>query len=118
MKTRSKATQFINYRLHTDYEPYEVIEMSANGKTAKVRRMICERINKEDDEHSPAGFCCHTSHPKGQLWSYESNEDSPLWTMTLRNNGGWQFRGQKTVYTGGSKGNLADEPFKYYDYNF
>ena len=110
--------KFINYRTYSDTSPYEVIAFSASGKTAQVRSMISERSNKEDDVVVPGGFCAHTSHPKGQLWSHESNEEADIRTMTLRKNGVWQFRGQKTSRTGGSSGILSDEPYKYYDYNF
>ena len=80
--------------------------------------MITERSNREDDVVVPGGFCAHTSHPKGQLWLYESDEKAEVVTMTLRKNNVWQFRGQKTSRTGGCSGRLSDEPYKYYDYNF
>ena len=110
--------QYINYRTFTDVEPYEVLEISKSGKTAKVRRMECERINQKDDVVTPGGFSCHTSSPNGQQWSYKSIDDDTSFTMSLRKNGDWQFKGQMTSRTGGCCGTLSDEPYKYYDYNF
>ena len=119
MISQETVKKFINYRMFTDVEPYEVLEISKSGKTAKVRRMECERINQKEDNFEPGGFCGHTSHgPNGQQWSYKSVEDDSSFTMTLRKNGGWQFRGQKTSVTGGCCGSLSDEPYKYYDYNY
>lgn len=118
MISQETVKKFINYQTYTDVEPYEVLEMSKSGKTAKVRRMECERINQKEDVVVPGGFCAHTSHPKGQQWSYKSVDDDSSFTMTLRKNGGWQFKGQKTSWTRGCIGRLSDEPYKYYDYNF
>ena len=111
--------KFINYTTYTDVEPYEVLEISKSGKTAKVRRMECERINQGEDSFAPGGFCGHTSHgPGGQQWSYKSVDDGSSFTMSLRKNGRWQFKGQQTSRTGGCSGSLSDEPYMYYDYNF
>lgn len=113
-----KERKFINYTTYSDTSPYEVLAISASGKTAQVRPMITERSNREDDVVTPGGFCAHTSHPKGQLWLYESDEEADVKTMTLRKNDVWQFKGQTTSRGAGGFGVLSDQPRKYYDYNF
>ena len=111
--------KYINYRVHTDVEPYEVLEISKSGRTAKVRHMECIRLNSDEDSFVEGGFLGHTSHgPGGQQWLYKTVNDDSSFTMTLRKNGRWQFRGQKTSRTGGCSGILSDEPYRYYDYNF
>jgi hypothetical protein len=117
MTTTSKAAQYINYITYSDVSPYEVIEMSPSGKTAKVRAMSCTRTNQEDDVVTPGGFCCHVSHPTGQQWDCKSKEDGTIFTMTLRKDGGWQFKGQKTSARG-LVGRLSESPRKFYDMNF
>lgn len=111
------SKQYINYRLYTDISPYEVIEMSKSGKTAKVRPMKCERINQQEDVVIPGGFCAHTSSPKGQQWSFEPDEEACVRTMSLRKDGLWRFKGCASV-GGGCCGQLEGKPFKYYDYNY
>ena len=110
--------KYINYTTWSDTNPYEVLEMSASGKSAKVRMMSAERSNADEDHHSIGGFFCHVSHGKnGQKWSFSSNEEAWVETMTLRKNGTWQFKGQPMSHHG-CRGRLSDEPYKYYDYNF
>ena len=113
-----KERKFINYTTYSDTSPYEVIAISASGKTAQVRPMISERTNREQDEVIPGGFCAHTSHPHGQLWAHEPDEEADVKTMTLRKNDVWQFKGQATSRGSGGYGVLSDQPQKYYDYNF
>ena len=111
-----KDRKFINYTTYSDTRPFEVVAISASGKTAQVRSMISERTNRDQDVVTPGGFCAHISHPHGQLWSHESDEEANVMTMTLRKDGVWQFKGEITGR--GGTGVLSDQPRKYYDYNF
>ena len=110
--------KYINYTTYTDTDPYEVLEMNKTGKTAKVRALLTERKNADEDEQSIGGFACHISHGKnGQLWEYTSNPECKTHVMTLRKNGTWQFKGHASSNQG-CRGHLSDAPHKYYDYNF
>jgi hypothetical protein len=105
--------QYINYTTYSDTHPFVVI--SITGKTAIVRRMICERTN--DNEWVAGGFAGHCTNQDDQQWSCVSDPTSETRQMTLRKDGCWRFVGEPTV-RGGCRGHLRDHPVKFYDYNF
>ena len=102
--------QYANRIGYSDVDPFEVVRRISD-KTIEIREMNAVRDESVKLEFSPGGFCGHFHDQHKQKWIITSNPDSPVKRIRLRKNGSWYD-------AGGSKYRLADEPRKFYDYNF
>lgn len=108
--------KYINYRIHTDVDPFEILEWVSEKKVI-VRELKAELINAKDLKWDPnSGFpICQNN--RQQEYKYTQDETNIEQTMTLRKDGFWQFFGVATSRIG-FKGKLSEEPYKFYDMNF
>ena len=118
MQINVADNKYFNLSCYSDVKAYEVLDISDNLKTIKVRLLDAERSNLDKDVRTPGGFACHTEHPDGQQWEFSSNEDFPVETFTLRKNGKYVRKGMRTPPYSAGCGSLSEAPYKYYDYNF
>jgi hypothetical protein len=101
--------KYANMLGYTDVEPFEVVKIISD-KTIEIRAMDSEALPWKRDFH-PGGFFGHTSNQNEQKWNITSNENNPVFRIRLSKNKGWKN-------AGGSRFQLADEPRKFYDFNF
>jgi hypothetical protein len=101
--------KYANMLGYTDVEPFEVVKIISD-KTIEIRAMDSEALPWKRDFH-PGGFFGHTSNQSEQKWNITSNENNPVFRIRLSKNKGWKN-------AGGSRFQLADEPRKFYDFNF
>lgn len=113
-----ESRRYINYKLHSDVEPYEVLEMNARGTRAKVRRMATRLAPDWKPEWTPGGFVGHCTNNREQRWECEPDPQAEVQEMSLRKDGSWQFVGMPTSQNRGCRGRLADAPRKFHDYNY
>jgi len=109
---------YINYRLHTDTEPFEVIELNAAGTRAKVRAMKAERDPSWKPEWTPGGYAGHCTNNREQRWACEPDPAAQMRMMTKRKDGYWRFAGEPIASGPGNRGTLEAQPRKFHDYNF
>ena len=95
---------------YTDVYPYEVVRV-VSDKTIEIRAMDSELDPTWKPDMIPGGFCAHTTNNHSQRWFYSSNENNPIIRIRLQKNGQW-----KTKH--GNRHVLADNPRRFYDYNF
>ena len=101
--------KYANMLGYTDVEPFEVVKIISD-KTIEILAMDSEALPWKRDFH-PGGFFGHTSNQSEQKWNITSNENNPVFRIRLSKNKGWKN-------AGGSRFQLADEPRKFYDFNF
>lgn len=102
--------KYANHIGWTDINPHEVInEISA--KTIEIRAMKCTAINQEKLEFHVGGFSAHCSNQRDQEWKIEADPSETIFRIRLRKDGTWRD-------SSGRKYILADNPVKFYDYNF
>ena len=101
---------YANQLGYTDVEPYEITKRISE-KTIEVRRMDSVRDPSWTPEFIPGGFSAHCPNQYSQKWFITSNEEYTSIRIRLSKNKGWQDK-----Y--GRRFSLADEPRKFYDYNF
>ena len=94
----------------SDVEPFEVVR-AVSDKTIEIRRMDTEKDESVKLEFRVGGFSAHCSNQGDQKWIITSQPDATVFRIRLSKNKGWRCaHGNRYV--------LADEPRKYYDYNF
>jgi len=107
---------------HTDSKAVDVIDVSPNGKTIKVRYCKQELLNGANSGEPDAlvctagGFCGHTEGR--QRWSVEADPDGCIDKFTLRRRGSkwvWKLAGAGTNQPGNTL-NRGHHP--HYDFNF
>ena len=101
---------YANHLGYTDVEPYEITKRISE-KTIEVRPMDSERDPNWTPEFIPGGFSAHCPNQYSQKWIISSNEEYTPIRIRLSKNKGWQDK-----Y--GRRFEIADEPRKFYDYNF
>tara|TARA_R110001592_G_scaffold11777_4_gene57623 strand:+ start:185 stop:493 length:309 start_codon:yes stop_codon:yes gene_type:complete len=101
--------KYANMLGYSDVEPYEVVKV-VSDKTIEIRAMDTEQCKWKRD-FIPGGFFGHTANQNEQKWNITSNENNPVFRIRLSKNKGWRN-------SGGSRFQLADEPIKFYDFNF
>lgn len=104
--TRTVFDKYANRHGYTDIEPYEVIHI-INEKRMYIRGMKSELTKAPSSV--PGGFCAHTNNYE-QRWKIESDESESIIEIRKQKNGDWKCSGFRFI--------LADEPRKFYDYNF
>ena len=101
---------YANKTLYTDVEPYEVVRIVSEN-CVEVREMDTEQT-QSPQHFTPGGFVGHFADNRGgQKYKYISNPENPVFKIRWsRANRRWQKNGMKF--------HMADEPYKFYDYNF
>ena len=102
--------KYANQIGYSDINPFEIVR-KISDKTYEVREMNAQRDDSVSLEFIPGGFSAHCRNQNDQKWFISSDETSPVVRIRLSKNSGWQDK-----Y--GRKFRLADEPTKFYDYNF
>lgn len=102
--------EYANQIGYSDINPFEIVR-KISDKTYEVREMKAERDTSVALEFIPGGFSAHCRNQNDQKWIISSDETSPVVRIRLSKNRGWQDK-----Y--GRKFRLADQPRKFYDYNF
>lgn len=104
---------YLNEILHSDINPYEVVEMITPNKW--VIRKLDTTLNPEakkkiQDIFCPGGFAGHVDNDC-QEWYISVNENNPLITV---------FRGRKNKHfkIGSMPMSMSHSPIKIYDFNF
>ena len=104
---------YLNEILHSDINPYEVVEMITPNKWI-IRKLDTtlkpEAKKKIHDSFCPGGFAGHVDNGC-QEWDISVNENNPLITV---------FRGRKNKHfkIGSMPMSMTHSPIKIYDFNF
>ena len=102
--------KFANQHGYSDTYPFEVTKV-VSEKTVEVRRMAAELDPTWKPEIIIGGFVGHTVNNHDQRWTYDSIEDAPTVRIRKHKNGRWfDKHGNRYVF--------ADQPKRFYDYNF
>lgn len=107
--TTQTATQYANRLGWSDVEPFEVVKV-ISAKTMEIRSMNAEIDPEWKRDFQPGGFFGHTSNNSSQKWIITSDETQPVIRIRLGKKG-WKD-------ANGNRYQLADQPRKFYDYNF
>ena len=103
----------MNYANHigwSDVNPYEVIR-KVSDKCYEVRAMQTEKSPNYQPEFVAGGFSAVCLNQGQQKWIITSDEQAPILRIRASKKKGWADK-----Y--GKRFELANEPCKYYDYNF
>ena len=100
---------YANQYGYSDVTPFEVIRVISD-KTIEIREMDAERDDSVKMEFHVGGFSAHCSNQRDQKWFIKSDETAPVIRIRLGKNGWKDKHGRRFA--------LADEPVKFYDYNF
>jgi hypothetical protein len=103
------AEKFANHHGYSDVNPYEIVRVISD-KTIEVRKMNAERDKSVKLDFHVGGFFAHCSNQRDQKWFITSDESAPIIRIRLGKNG-WKDKW-------GNRFDLADQPRKFYDYNF
>lgn len=99
--------QYANHHGWTDINPYEVIK-AVSEKTLEIRAMAAEKNPAVKTSFEIGGFSAHSDN--AQDWFITSDESKPIIRIRLGKRG-WKDKNGNRFY-------LADQPTKFYDYNF
>ena len=101
--------QYANHIGYSDVNPFEIIRQISD-KTIEIRAMNAERDPNWKPDFVPGGFCGTVVNQRDQSWIISSSADSPVVRIRLGKQG-WKD-------ANGRRFQLADQPRKFYDYNF
>lgn len=101
--------KYANHIGYSDVDPYEIVRRISE-KTIEIREMKTERDDSVKMDFHVGGFSAHCSNQRDQKWFITSDEAAPVIRIRLGKNG-WKDKH-------GRRFKLADEPVKFYDYNF
>ena len=93
----------------SDSEPYEIVRVISD-KTIEIKAMDAKPLPWKRDFHA-GGFFGHTSNQRDQKWEITSIEDATPFRIRKSKHGQWKSRC-------GTRFNLGQQPYKFYDYNF
>lgn len=108
--------KYANHIGYSDVTPCEVVKVVSEN-TLEIRYMNAERNPNWQPEIISGGFAGHCVNQNEQQWIITSDPEAPTFRIrkskskSPRKNGQW-------FCANGSRYKLADEPRKYYDYNF
>jgi hypothetical protein len=101
--------KFANHYGYSDVNPYEIVRV-VSDKTIEIREMKTERDESVKLEFVPGGFSAICLNDRDQKWFISSDEEAPVIRIRLGKHGWKDAHGRRF--------DLAEEPRKYYDYNF
>ena len=101
--------KYANHFGYSDITPYEVVRV-VSDKTIEIREMKTERDDSVKLEFHVGGFSAHCSNQHDQEWFISSDETAPVIRIRLGKKGWKDAHGRRF--------GLADEPVKFFDYNF
>lgn len=107
--------KFATYLGYTDREAYEVIRVISD-KTIEVRQLDAKRDPSFKPEFIVGGYSGYCTNDHEQKWIFSSNENNEV--IRLRRKKKQKYRNKELFGYKNSEFVLADEPYKYYDYNF
>lgn len=93
----------------SDVNPFEVVRV-VSDKTIEVREMDADRDESVKLDWVVGGFAGVCVNQRDQKWFIKSNAANPVIRIRLGKKG-WRD-------ANGRRFDLADEPIKFYDYNF
>jgi hypothetical protein len=105
--------KFANQHLYTDVEPFEVVRVISD-KTIEIRKMKSRELDWGKD-FVAGGFFGHVINQDKQRWLITSDETQPVIKARLNKPKGHKYGFWKSEF---GRHFLADEPIKFYDYNF
>jgi hypothetical protein len=111
--TMTNATETFQYAMHSgwsDTDPYEVVRYISD-KCIEVREMKAEMAADYKPNFAPGGFSGHCTNQGSQKWVITSDESGAVERIRLHKDGRWYGVGKRRFV-------LANEPRKYYDFNF
>jgi len=103
----------MNYANHVGYSditPYEIVKVISD-KTLEVREMDAKLAEGQKPEFIVGGFSAHCINQHQLKYDISSNPEYKVIRIRLRKNGCFYS-------SNGERFKLADEPQKFYDYNF
>jgi len=106
METKMKYANMIGW---TDITPHEVVK-AVNAKSMDIREMATVELPWEK-KFIGGGFLGHVLNCEDQRWEITSDINAPITRIRLHKDGKWYDRN-------GDRYVLADEPRRFYDYNF
>jgi|TARA_R100001463_G_scaffold134768_1_gene197283 hypothetical protein len=101
--------KYANKHGYTDVEPFEVVEIKTDKKVV-IRALDCKELEWKK-EWFDGGFAGHLADQHKQKWDITSNKNNHSFYIRKHKSGEWKD-------TGGNKYTLANEPRKFYDFNF
>jgi len=102
--------RYANYIQFSDVDPYEVVRV-ISSKCIEVREMDATQDPSYKPEVIPGGFAGVVVNSGSQKWIITPNPKNRIERIRLHKDGRWYGAG-KTRFA------LADQPRKYYDFNF
>ena len=106
----SNRPMFANHYGYSDVHPFEIVRY-VSDKTIEIRAMNATLDPAFKPEFHVGGFAAHCSNQHEQKWVYSSDHDAKIRRIRLSKIGIW-----KDKY--GNRYSLANEPKKFYDYNY
>jgi hypothetical protein len=100
---------YANHIGYSDVNPFEIVRRISD-KTVEIRAMNAERDPNWKPDFVPGGFCGTVINQSQQRWLINSNPDGRVFRIRLGKRGWKDSSGSRYV--------LADQPQKFYDYNF
>lgn len=115
--------KFANEIMYSDVEPYEVVRVISE-KTIEIRPMKTTKL-PWDMDFRKGGFCGTVVNQSDQKWEITSDKTAPTFRIRLNRDKveyNHETKKYEPAYTWksamGNRFVLADEPRKFYDYNF
>jgi hypothetical protein len=100
---------YANHIGYSDINPFEIVRRISD-KTLEIRSMSYEQDPSWKPNFVSGGFCGTVVNQSEQRWIISSNELGTIVRIRLGKKG-WKD-------SGGNRYALADQPQKFYDYNF
>ena len=101
--------KYANHFGYSDVNPYEVVRV-VSDKTVEVREMDAQRDESVQLVWVVGGFAGHCTNQHDQRWIITSNPENQVVRISLGKQG-WKDKH-------GRKFDLAEQPVRFYDYNF
>jgi prophage tail gpP-like protein len=110
-----KIKKYCNFHGYSDVTPYEVVEVISD-QTVVVREMDAVIDPDWKMEAHVGGFAAHVVNNGGE-WIITSNPENTTYRARWsKAKGQWQIK--KKGWDAAMRMHMADEPNKFYDYNF
>lgn len=112
--------KFANRLGYSDVEPFEVVRHVKPG-VVEIRAMKAERLHKfEDLGFVPGGFVGHCGSQDQQRWDIQADAEAPVVVARLCKAKASAYGRRPGFYYDrhGNRYQAAEEPRKFYDFNF